>query len=112
MLLKGIVDREQLLDPLLGVVTVTFDDHKRAREFFHHLGFPRLQLFLAPAQFFEFPLLPLDDFLLPLDLKLLFLRFLNLRIEMFTRRLVFFCREIEKLFVVTRAFRHGDWARG
>ncbi len=81
MLDERLIDRAQLLDPLLRVVYLALEHHQRPGKVLDHLRFPLLELLLPAAQFLELALLLFDMLLLALELDQLLLRLLHLVVQ-------------------------------
>jgi hypothetical protein len=111
MLRKTFVDALQQLDPLLRVVSLTFEHDERARELIDHVGLAALQLILPARKLFEFALLPLNRILLPLQRNELFLRLLHLIVEVLAGQR-FVVGQIEEGFFRSRALSHVSVVRG
>ena len=107
MLPKTFAHRAELLEPFLRVVAFPLEHDERARQLVGHFRAPPFQFFLAATQFFEFPLLLFDLFLLALELEQLLLRLLHLRIEMLGGERLFFA-QFQHLFDRSNFFCHDN----
>ena len=107
MLPKAFAHRAELLQPFLRVVAFPLEHDERACQLVGHFRASPFQFFLAATQFFEFPFLLLDLFLLPLELEQLLLRLLHLRIQMLRGERFFFA-QFQHLLDRSNFFRHDN----